>query len=70
MPRIEVNYDRCIGSAVCRATALNTFDVEDDQCVVLDPEGDPLERILEAAERCPTQALTVYDDEGRRLFPR
>ncbi len=37
---------------------------------VLDPAGDPLETVLEAAEGCPTMAITVFEaDTGEQLFP-
>jgi hypothetical protein len=36
---------------------------------VKDPDGDPLEKILEAAENCPVTAITVEDaDTGEVLF--
>ena len=38
--------------------------------VALNPEGDSVERILEAAEYCPVSAITVEDSEkGEKLFP-
>ena len=37
---------------------------------VLDPDGDPEETVLEAAENCPVSAITVKDAEtGEQLFP-
>jgi ferredoxin len=37
---------------------------------VVDPTGDSVEHILEAAEGCPMAAITVEDaDTGERLFP-
>lgn len=70
MPRIEINQGTCIGVACCRAEASNTFDVIDNKSEVVDPSGDPLEAILEAAQRCPTQSITVYNDEGAQLWPQ
>jgi hypothetical protein len=41
----------------------------DNKSEVLDPTGDPLVVILEAARRCPTQSIVVYGDGGNRLWP-
>lgn len=69
--RIEVDLHRCVGSSICVLTAPRTFALNPDgQSTVLHPEGDPLETILEAAEGCPTMAITVFDaDTGEQLFP-
>ncbi len=69
--RIEVDYHRCVGSSICVLTAPNTFALNPDgQSAVTDPEGDGLDKVLEAAEGCPTMAITVFDaDSGEQLFP-
>lgn len=69
--RIEVDYHRCVGSSICVLTAPRTFTLNPNgQSAVTDPEGDPLETVLEAAEGCPTMAITVFDaDTGEQLFP-
>ena len=69
MPRIVVNPETCIGSACCRAEAPGTFDVMDNKAEVINTNGDPLAVILEAARRCPTQSISIYDDGGNRLWP-
>jgi ferredoxin len=57
---ITIHRDRCMGSGNCAFWASRTFDVGDDNVVVLlDPEGDPDDRIGKAVEGCPTQALAV-----------
>lgn len=69
--RIEVDYHRCVGSSICVLTAARTFTLNSDgQSAVSDPQGDPVETVLEAAEGCPTMAITVFDaDTGQQLFP-
>jgi len=69
--RVEVDYHRCVGSSICVLTAPRTFALnEHGQSTVTDPEGDPVETVLEAAEGCPTMAITVFDaDTGEQLFP-
>lgn len=69
--RVEVDYHRCVGSSICVLTAPRTFTLnEQGQSAVLDPVGDAPETVLEAAEGCPTMAITVFDaDTGEQLFP-
>ncbi len=58
--RIEVDRDRCMGSGNCAFHAPATFDLDDDlKVVVLDPDGDPEEKVRIAVEGCPTAALRV-----------
>ena len=58
--RIEADRERCMGSGNCAFHAPATFDVDDElKVVVLDPEGDPPEKIQIAVEGCPTAALRL-----------
>ena len=36
---------------------------------VMDPEAEPAEKVMEAAEACPCSAILVLDDEGETIFP-
>ncbi len=69
--RITVDHNVCVGNAMCELFASNTFALNDDrQSMVANPEGDPEEKVLEAAENCPVSAIIVEDAEtGERLFP-
>ncbi|MDR5683935.1 MAG: ferredoxin [Armatimonadota bacterium] len=69
--RIRIDYDRCVGSAICVRIAPAVFTLnEAGQSSVLDTAGDGPDKILEAAEGCPTMAILVEDAEtGERLFP-
>ena len=74
MPRklnIVVDHNVCVGNAMCETYATNTFALNDDrQSTVVNPDGDPEELVLEAAENCPVSAITVTDAEtGEQLFP-
>ncbi len=74
MPRklkITVDTNVCVGNATCEIYASNTFALnEDRQSMVTNPDGDPEEKVLEAAENCPASAITVADAEtGETLFP-
>ena len=67
--RIEVDRALCIGSGDCVDTAPDVFELdEDDKARVIDPDGAPLEDILEAAGNCPVTAIFVIGEEGD-LYP-
>jgi len=70
---IQIDRDRCIGSGNCGFFAPATFDIDEDlKAVLLDtacgPDGDPEEKVLLAADGCPTEAITVLRD-GVVVFP-
>ena len=69
--RIRVDHNVCVGNAMCETFATNTFRLNDNrQSEAVDPAGDPVEQVLEAAENCPVSAITVEDAEtGEQLFP-
>jgi ferredoxin len=56
---------------MCETIAPHTFRLNDSrQSEAVNPEGDSVEKILEAAENCPVSAIFVEDAEtGERLFP-
>jgi ferredoxin len=69
--RVWVDPQICVGNAMCESIATKTFRLNDNrQSEVINPEGDSVETILEAAENCPVSAIFVEDAEtGERLFP-
>jgi ferredoxin len=71
--KLEVTVDQrmCVGNGMCLHFAPKSFQLNDDrQSQVADPNGDPRERVLEAAEGCPVSAIRVVDAEtGEQLFP-
>jgi ferredoxin len=69
--RVWVDHDVCVGNAMCVTIATKTFKLnEDRQSEAVDPEGDTVEKVLDAANNCPVSAITVEDAEtGERLFP-
>ena len=69
--RIRVDHATCVGTAMCEAIAPKVFRLnENRQSEAVDPAGDTVEKILEAAESCPVSAIFVEDAEtGEQLFP-
>jgi ferredoxin len=69
--RVQVTVDRalCIGSGDCVDTAPDVFQLDDeDKAVVVDPDGAPMDDIIEAARNCPVSAIFVAGEEGD-LYP-
>lgn len=68
--RIEINRDLCIGAASCVVIAPGTFEMDDENKVILiDAQGNDAQTILEAAQSCPTAAITLIDDDGHQYYP-
>jgi ferredoxin len=58
--RIEIDRERCVGSGNCLFWAPGTFTLDEEgMSVVMDPYGDEEDRIVVAAEGCPTRAISV-----------
>ena len=59
---IRIDRDLCMGSGQCCLHAPLTFGLDEDTiAVVLDPDGGSDDDVRRAAERCPTQAITVVE---------
>lgn len=66
---IWIDRDTCMGSGNCQFWAPNVFDLDDEgTAFVIDPTGDPAEKVLLAAQGCPTQAISVFD-AGDKVAP-
>lgn len=62
--KVVVDFDLCESNAVCMAIAPEVFEVRDDDFLYILAEnpGEELhEKVREAAERCPKQAITLAD---------
>jgi ferredoxin len=58
--RIKIDRDRCMGSGSCQSHAPQVFDLDDEcRAIVIDPAGDTLQAIRNAAEGCPTHAIEI-----------
>ena len=59
---ITIDRARCMGSGNCSFWAPNTFDLDEEGfAIVVDPDGDDLSKIQNAANGCPTQAITLTE---------
>lgn len=70
--KATVLRDKCIGAASCVAVASKTFKLDDqNKAVVIQTTGDSDadDAILLAAQSCPTAAIEVYDQDGKKVWP-
>ncbi len=74
---VSVNVDpgRCIACCSCETIAPSVFAVDKNVKVnpkshVINENGSKFEKILDAAQTCPTKAISIKDKESdRRLYP-
>ena len=56
-----------MGSGNCSFWAPGVFDLDDEGvAIVIDPDGAPEDKIVLAAQGCPTQAISLVKD-GKKL---
>lgn len=69
--RIEIVRKRCTAVGTCMEHASRTFDMDDEAiAVVVDPDGNRDEDVLEAARSCPVDAIFLYDKAtGDKVWP-
>lgn len=66
---VEVDRDLCIGSGDCVDSAPAVFELDDEgKAIVLDPDGAPVEEVVDAARNCPVTAIFVEGEEGE-IYP-
>jgi len=64
---IEINREVCMGSGNCSFWAPGVFDLDDEGIAILvDIDAAPEEKIILAAQGCPTQAIKLVKD-GEQL---
>jgi ferredoxin len=65
LPRVD--EDACAGHGDCVAIAPDVFELDDIARVI---GTGPPELILEAAEACPSVAISVFDEgTGQQVYP-
>jgi ferredoxin len=62
--KICIDYERCMGHAVCEAVAPQVFRLGDDAYthLLMEQPGEDMRALIEdAADQCPTGALSIED---------
>lgn len=60
--RVVVDWDRCESNGVCMEVVPEVFEVRDDDILYVlqaEPAAEYHERVRQAVERCPRQALSL-----------
>lgn len=68
--KVVVDRDLCIGAGPCVTIAPAVFQLdEENKAYVVNQKGADDETILMAAQSCPVQAIFVYDEDGKQIYP-
>ena len=83
--KVVVDREKCIGAAPCIAVAPDVYELDDEGIAIIkkeavdstDSEGririkKPVaddETLKLSAESCPVQAIILYDDDDKQIFP-
>ncbi len=67
---IRILREKCISAATCVVYAPSTFDLDKDNiAIVKEGDWDKLEKVIAAAQSCPTIAIEVYE-KNKRIYPK
>ena len=67
---VRILRQQCCGSANCAEIAPDVFALDSQhKSVVLDADAVARDKLIEAAEACPTTAIVVEEDSGDQVFP-
>lgn len=69
--RVEIDKQSCQSSGNCVNAVPEAFGIDADALgdVLPGASEQPLERLLEAARRCPAFAISVRDADGNEIEP-
>lgn len=68
--KVVVDRDLCIGAAPCVTVAPGVFQLdEENKAYVVDQNAADGDTILLAAQSCPVQAIIVFDEDGKQIYP-
>jgi ferredoxin len=68
--KVVVDRDLCIGAAPCVTVAPGVFQLdEENKAYIVDQNAADGDTILLAAQSCSVQAIIVYDEDGKQIYP-
>ena len=68
--KIVIDRDLCIGAASCIAVSAATYELDNEnKVVVIGPDAIDDETLLLSAQSCPTKAILLFNKEGKQIFP-
>lgn len=67
--KVTVNRGACLGSGLCAATAPGHFRLDDGRSRALQEDIELDDIVLDVADTCPAEAITVYNAAGHHIAP-
>ncbi len=68
--RVKIDRSLCQGLGNCVVSAPSVFKLDEEgKAIVLDPGSVSEEKLREAAEICPFDAIIIEDDQGNQIYP-
>ncbi len=70
--KIVVDRKACIGAATCVVVSPDGFELDGENIAVVKAGAQSRsdDELLMAAQSCPTAAISLYDDQGNKIFPK
>jgi len=68
--KFRISRAACIGNGRCVDTAPEVFALDHfNKAIIIHPEEADEDKIMDAAQACPVQAVIVESDAGERIYP-
>jgi ferredoxin len=69
--KIVIDRDLCIGAASCIAVSGTTYELDNEnKVVVTSADATDDATLIMSAESCPTKAILLFDKSGKQVFPK
>ncbi|HNS71492.1 MAG TPA: ferredoxin [bacterium] len=67
--RVEIDSKACISCGTCTVLAPKAFEIDDQGHSIVKDSWKELsdEEIIKAAKACPSEAIMLFDEEGKRM---
>ena len=68
---VIVDLNKCIAAGPCAIAAPGVFEIrpEDGKAIISNPDGETLDKVLEAARCCPILAIYIKNQSSQQIFP-
>lgn len=80
--KVRVEREKCISASSCVAILPEVFELDDEGIAIIkkevvNPDGTiridevkvTKQTLLDAAKSCPTEAIIIEDDDGKKIYP-
>lgn len=68
---MKIDRSLCIGAATCVAMAPKAWALDDEaKAIIIDTAAEENDQsLIESAKGCPVMAITIFDENGKQLYP-